>query len=286
MVDLPLDCSNFVYLFLLVNHQSADALEYGESEPGNVLTFFCLNKKSIILLASFQKEFPTMGNHLLIAVLVASLLGQFHSASAWGKKASSCNHLVDVFEKEHGKHVTFDNIKDAFIFFLHVPRTAGKTYASCFLRPALPPTQRCSPSYDLLRLNISQENCRYIVSHDDYSLTSVRFNCSGPILCISMNARGFFLFSNFSPAYLFIYLFHLQSLPENTVVVTQLRDPVSRVLSAYEFAIEVAARRIKQADQIYFAKAKSFATVSTLNVWPWSYLVPSFRADMRSKVKH
>ncbi|KAL4541193.1 hypothetical protein Ndes2526B_g05736 [Nannochloris sp. 'desiccata'] len=92
-------------------------------------------------------------------------------------------------------------------------------------------------------LNVSQEGCRYLVSHDDYSLTSL--------------------------------------LPENTLVVTQLRDPVTRVLSAYEFAIEVAARRIKMDDEKFFKTAKNMTFVNTLNVWPWSHLVPWFRKSMQ-----
>ena len=34
----------------------------------------------------------------------------------------------------------------------------------------------------------------------------------------------------------------VQQLPPGTAVVTQLRDPVERFLSAYEFAIEVGGR--------------------------------------------
>jgi protein-tyrosine sulfotransferase len=106
-------------------------------------------------------------------LLLIALLANFNSAHALFRPTPTCNKLVDRYEIEHGKHVTPKNISDAFIFFLHVPRTAGKTYATCFLRAALPASQRCSPSYDLLRLNVSQEGCRYLVSHDDYSVTSV-----------------------------------------------------------------------------------------------------------------
>lgn len=115
-----------------------------------------------------------MAGSLLFPTILVFIILQSLGVTALQWPAPSCNRLVDRFEKEHGKHVTPKNITDAFIFFLHVPRTAGKTYASCFLRASLPPTQRCAPSYDMLRLNISQEGCRYVVSHDDYSLTSVR----------------------------------------------------------------------------------------------------------------
>ncbi len=106
-------------------------------------------------------------------LVLLALFANLSSAHALFWPTPSCSNLVDRYENDYGKHVTPKNISDAFIFFLHVPRTAGKTYATCFLRAALPPSQRCSPSYDLLRLNVSQEGCRYLVSHDDYSLTSV-----------------------------------------------------------------------------------------------------------------
>lgn len=47
--------------------------------------------------------------------------------------------------------------------------TAGKTYANCFLRTALPPSARCAKSYDVLRYNVSLPDCRALVSHDDFS---------------------------------------------------------------------------------------------------------------------
>lgn len=39
------------------------------------------------------------------------------------------------------------------------PLAAGKTYANCFLRTALPPSRRCAKSYDGLRLNVSTPGC-------------------------------------------------------------------------------------------------------------------------------
>lgn len=51
---------------------------------------------------------------------------------------------------------------------LHPP-AAGKTYANCFLRTALPPSKRCAKSYDVLRYNVSAPGCSAIISHDDFS---------------------------------------------------------------------------------------------------------------------
>ena len=71
------------------------------------------------------------------------------------------------------------------VFFLHIPRTAGRTYYFCFLKLATPPSRRCEKSYDVLRLNSSITDCGLLGSHDDLSV--------------------------------------LRFLPHNTAVVTQLR---------------------------------------------------------------
>lgn len=84
----------------------------------------------------------------------------------------TCSDLVAAYARDHGGHGGKDT-HNKFVFFLHVPRTAGKTYATCFLRAAVPPSKRCAPSYDGLHLNVSQAGCTYIVSHDDYSIIEV-----------------------------------------------------------------------------------------------------------------
>ena len=56
------------------------------------------------------------------------------------------------------------------VFFLHVPRTAGRTYHSCFLKLATPPSGRCEKSYDELRLSSSVSGCSLLGSHDDFSV--------------------------------------------------------------------------------------------------------------------
>ena len=56
------------------------------------------------------------------------------------------------------------------VFFLHVPRTAGRTYHSCFLKLGSPPSARCEKSYDVLRLNASVTGCSLLGSHDDMSI--------------------------------------------------------------------------------------------------------------------
>jgi hypothetical protein len=72
----------------------------------------------------------------------------------------------------------------------------------------------------------------------------------------------------------------VQKLPPNTAVVNQLRDPVDRVLSAYEFAVEVAARQVKRTKKTSRTRTKT----TTDTVWPWSYLIPFFSRQMRERV--
>ena len=76
----------------------------------------------------------------------------------------------------------------------------------------------------------------------------------------------------------------MQDFPDNVMLITQLRDPVSRTISSYEFAIEVAARKIRVSDEEVDAGVKNTTTVNTHNVWPWSHLVPFFRSDIRKRM--
>jgi len=66
-------------------------------------------------------------------------------------------------------------------------------------------------------------------------------------------------------------------LPPDTAVVSQIRDPVDRVLSAYEFAIEVAARQAFRSKKYVKPRTKT----TTDDVWPWSYLIPFFVTQIK-----
>lgn len=109
------------------------------------------------------------------------------------------------------------------LFFLHIPRTGGRTYHQW------------------------QPSCKLLSSHDDMSI--------------------------------------LSKIPSRASVVTNLRNPVNRVLSTYEFSVEVAARflRLKSINSsrspLPLAKSPS-QLVSTLTIWPWKYLVPFMQHDI------
>ena len=98
----------------------------------------------------------------------------------------------------------------------------------------------------------SKEKCRLLVTHDDYSITS--------------------------------------KLPrDRTSVVTILRNPVDRVFSTYEFSVEVAARflvhpNLTSATKMIGRLRAKTKGVSTLDIWPWKYLVPWMREDLFARV--
>ncbi|KZV35170.1 protein-tyrosine sulfotransferase-like [Dorcoceras hygrometricum] len=134
------------------------------------------------------------------------------------------------------------------LFFLHIPRTGGRTYLHCFLKKLYTNSQECPRSYDKLRFNPRKTNCRLLSTHDDYSLMS-KFP------------------------------------KEKTSVVTILRNPVDRIFSTYEFSVEVAARFLIHPNLTSVARmAKRVRSktsgVSTLDIWPWKYLVPWMREDL------
>lgn len=76
---------------------------------------------------------------------------------------------------------------------------------------------------------------------------------------------------------------------QRTSVVTILRNPIDRVFSTYEFAVEVAARflvhpNLTSAIQMSMRIRPKTRSVSTLDIWPWKYLVPWMREDLFDRV--
>jgi len=133
--------------------------------------------------------------------------------------------------------------RDDFLFFLHVPRTAGRSYHFCFLKPAFERSKQCGNMYNGLDFDPNAPECEFLATHDDFSLVE-RF----------------------------------ESQPR---VVTMLRSPYDRVLSSYEFAIEVAARAFDQPPQKPPA-IKAPARVQTRDVFPWGHLVRHVDAQLQS----
>lgn len=159
---------------------------------------------------------------------------------AWLANADNCDELVATYLRTSKKEPVPVE-ESTMLYFLHIPRTAGRTFHTCLLRPAFPFNKRCPKSYDHLRVNTSVPNCFLLSSHDDYSVVDL--------------------------------------LPENVAVISQLRDPVDRLLSAYEFAIELGTRNAFRKQTPKAVEGR----VLTENVWPWSYLIPFFAADIKQR---
>ncbi|KAF3454987.1 hypothetical protein FNV43_RR05435 [Rhamnella rubrinervis] len=183
---------------------------------------------------------------LLLMVLVSVLV----NASTFNNDFGHCERVVQKWASssleqkvKEDKHTLRD-----LLFFLHVPRTGGRTYFHCFLKKLYSSSLECPRSYDKLRFDPHKQRCRLLVTHDDYSMMS--------------------------------------KLPsERTSVVTILRDPVDRVFSTYEFSVEVAARflvhpNLTSATQMAGRLRAKTKGVSTLDIWPWKYLVPWMREDL------
>ncbi|KAL6508783.1 hypothetical protein OROHE_021342 [Orobanche hederae] len=161
-----------------------------------------------------------------------------HAVNKWASSSSSTDSSV-----KGDKHALRD-----LLFFLHVPRTGGRTYFYCFLKKLYLNSQECPRSYDKLRFNPRKTNCRLLSTHDDYSMMS--------------------------------------KLPkEKTSMVTILRNPIDRVFSTYEFSVEVAARFLIHPNLTSVARMakrvrRKTAGISTLDIWPWKHLVPWMREDL------
>jgi hypothetical protein len=185
-----------------------------------------------------------MAPRVLLICVACLLLLAISSVPTASLASSQCPALMQdflAFNRKEAAPFTGANT----VFFLHVPRTAGRTFHSCLLKLGTPASKRCPRAYDHLRIDFDVPNCALLSSHDDFSV--------------------------------------VERLPPNTAVVSQLRDPVDRFLSAYEFAIEVAARQLRAPPRNASAAAAS-GKVMTQDVWPWSHLVPFFAADIKAKL--
>lgn len=132
--------------------------------------------------------------------------GRYRGESGSPVDDARCASLANdwIHEQEERLTTRSRDGKSDLLFFLHIPRTAGRTFHFCYLKLATPEAKRCAKSYDELRINVDDPNCQLLATHDDYSL--------------------------------------VERLSRQPMVVTMFRDPVARFLSSYEFAVEVSVR--------------------------------------------
>ncbi|KAL1201930.1 Protein-tyrosine sulfotransferase [Cardamine amara subsp. amara] len=186
-----------------------------------------------------------------LAALGFILLGSVIAVSLAELDFGHCERVVEKWadsssSREEHPHEDKRSLQD-LLFFLHVPRTGGRTYFHCFLRKLYDTSEECPRSYDKLHFNPRKEKCKLLATHDDYSL--------------------------------------MAKLPrERTSVMTIVRDPIARVLSTYEFSVEVAARFLVHPNLTsamrMSGRIRKSNVISTLDIWPWKYLVPWMREDL------
>jgi hypothetical protein len=185
------------------------------------------------------------GGAAAVPTVVAADAAAPRAAAASGAPPDACAALVAdwVAASDARAAARAAAPRPGLTYFLHVPRTAGRTLFFCALKPAFAPSERCQRSYDHLRVDPAAPTCALLSTHDDFRLVEA-FPAGGAVL------------------------------------ITQLRDPVDRLLSAYEFAVEVAARNFGG------VRAKpdgSGQRTDTQQVWPWNVLVPLMARDMDAR---
>ncbi|KAJ0557861.1 putative protein-tyrosine sulfotransferase [Helianthus annuus] len=191
-----------------------------------------------------------MDNALRLVLLLVLLAKVYPSSNAHDFEHCATTVKQWASSSLHSDSKDGHILKD-LLFFLHVPRTGGRTYFYCFLKKLYSSSLECPRSYDKLHFDPRKRNCRLLATHDDYSIMS--------------------------------------KLPrEKTSVVTLLRSPIERVFSAYEFSIEVAARFLVHPNMTSAAKTSARlrlkkGVISTLEIWPWKYLVPWMMEDLFSR---
>eukprot|EP01025_Chloroclados_australasicus_P005539 TRINITY_DN11702_c0_g2_i1.p1 TRINITY_DN11702_c0_g2~~TRINITY_DN11702_c0_g2_i1.p1 ORF type:complete len:527 (-),score=54.74 TRINITY_DN11702_c0_g2_i1:860-2440(-) len=157
-----------------------------------------------------------------------------------------CQQVVDEFVRNSASAPKSDPNHEKLLYLFHIPKTAGRNFFNCFWKPAVPVDQRCARAYDWLHVMENPADCRVMASHEDYSVVDY--------------------------------------LPQHSSFTTILREPVTRVISSYEFALEVALRSLRPKPALRSQGMKTRRAVQTKSVWPWMHLVPILEEDTRLRL--
>ena len=70
---------------------------------------------------------------------------------------AACLDLAQHFIAQHGQHPSASPDPDGMLYFLHIPRTAGRTYHACFLKQVVsqPGGKKASMALYILQLSKS-----------------------------------------------------------------------------------------------------------------------------------
>mmetsp|Transcript_13624 Transcript_13624/g.49560 ORF Transcript_13624/g.49560 Transcript_13624/m.49560 type:complete len:302 (-) Transcript_13624:1391-2296(-) len=156
------------------------------------------------------------------------------------------------------------------LFFLHVPRTGGRSFQLCLISQVASKEELCPPAWESIAMNWLDDprlrKCQYLASHDDFTL-------------VKTLTEG------------------VQRVP---TIMTLTRDPVQRLLSTYEWSIENAIVRVfvppppdtepykqyrgsRDPRKPMYPKPRKRETVKTQDVWPWNYLIELMMDDIAAR---
>lgn len=133
------------------------------------------------------------------------------------------------------------------LYVLKTPQTNSLELDSCLIRAAMPGTQRCPSFHEVIRTGAFKKlkGCSVLSSHDDLSI--------------------------------------LNKLTGKVAVAAQLRDPVQRLVTAYELAVEVAVQQL----QLMTKSKNPFEAMNLQHPQadhgPWSQLYPFLVKDLAAK---
>lgn len=103
----------------------------------------------------------------LVQVLVV-LIAVFCNAAT---TETHCRSLLRDLRYRHLNEAalyTPSHSKQQLVFFLHIPRTAGRTFFSCLLSQGI--QSRCNKKYDEHGISRDMQGCHLLSSHDDFSV--------------------------------------------------------------------------------------------------------------------
>jgi len=177
------------------------------------------------------------------------------------------------------------------LFFLHVPRTAGRTAHYCLLLQGMRPRWRCPRAYagvSLRGADGAAADAEAAAAGGEAAAAAGPAAAAAAARARPQRRAGCHLLSSHDD---FSLARALASDPGGggaVAAVTQLRDPAQRILSAYEFSVTHAANLAslsprEEAELDALGAAQGRLDTFVTRVWPWSELVPALVRDMRAR---
>ncbi|QDZ18231.1 hypothetical protein HOP50_01g07330 [Chloropicon primus] len=246
-----------------------------------------MGRKASRLLASSSR--PLVSSRLVAAAAVFFLVLVVGTTEGTTTTTEECLKRLDDLPNfaegrlvERGEPSSPPPPNPNFYFFLHIPRVAGRTLNFCLMKGIFPPYQRCLSSYGEGKSGSRTRSVRWRQDGQGDAAASagasdVRHNPIDVGALDPVGHRCSFQGTHDDLSVLETIRPFGQDDGQNLAVFTQLRDPVDRALSAYEFTVRTASR------YLYKPKKTDGRRTSTDDVWPWIELIPIVEEDMRRR---